>query len=87
MDKKVLKKKAMEYKGGSCLLCDYSKYPGALDFHHINPFEKEFNISDYNVWDETLVKELDKCVLLCKICHALTHAGFVDIELFKILER
>ena len=36
--------KCVEYKGGSCISCNYNKYPGALEFHHLNSEEKEFEI-------------------------------------------
>lgn len=86
MDKKSLKQLAVAYKGGCCLLCGYDKNPGSLDFHHINSFEKCFNISDYSYWDEIMQAELNKCVLLCKNCHMETHSGKVDHEIFTILE-
>lgn len=85
MDKAKLKKRAVEEKGGCCLLCGYKRCLAALDFHHINPHMKDFNISSKTSWEE-IEQELDKCVLLCKVCHVETHAGLVDIELFVELE-
>lgn len=41
-----LKIKAIEYKGGKCEICGYDKCVDALDFHHLDPSEKEFRISD-----------------------------------------
>jgi hypothetical protein len=35
----------IEYKGGCCVRCGYDKYQGALEFHHLNPKEKDFNPS------------------------------------------
>jgi hypothetical protein len=42
---KELKRKCIEYSGGKCKLCGYDKYAGSLHFHHINPTEKDFQIS------------------------------------------
>ena len=72
---KMIKEKAIKYKGGKCCLCGYNKYNGALEFHHINPDEKDFNISkDGHVrsW-ERVRGEIDKCVLLCANCHRELH--------------
>ncbi len=74
------KKKAVEYKGGKCLVCGYSRCLAAMDFHHKNPLEKD----GYGTgalkshWSfEKNKKELDKCVLVCVRCHREIHAGEV----------
>lgn len=80
--RKRLKQKAIEYKGGKCVLCGYSKYVGSLDFHHLNPQTKDFIISSGNCksW-EKIKKELDKCVLICKNCHGEIHGGIAALPL------
>lgn len=69
------KEKCVEYKGGKCDICGYDKYVGALEFHHENQKEKDFEISKLKSWtfDERIIKELDKCVILCSNCHKETH--------------
>ena len=70
------KRKLIEYKGGKCEICNYCKdVPSAYDFHHIDPSQKEFNISGKGIPRklELLKKEVDKCKLLCKVCHAELH--------------
>lgn len=70
-----LKTKAVEYKGGKCEKCGYSKCIQALDFHHKNPTHKDFSISQtrlYYAWDK-IKKELDKCLLVCSNCHREIH--------------
>jgi len=54
----------------------------ALEFHHLDPKEKEIKISDNttHTW-EKLVKELDKCVLLCSNCHVEVHAGIATLSI------
>lgn len=75
------KRKAVEYKGGKCCVCGYSHYIGALDFHHINPNEKTFNISKLRSYSWDVIKnEVDKCVLVCKNCHAEIHHGLIDLN-------
>lgn len=72
-----LKTLAIEYKGGCCQQCGYNKCTAALQFHHLDPNEKEFGLSVGGVtraWSKVKA-ELDKCVLLCANCHAETHAA------------
>jgi 5-methylcytosine-specific restriction endonuclease McrA len=72
----------IDYKGGKCEVCGYSKHPSALEFHHKNPVEKKFEIGDSknSVSKKVLQKELDKCALLCANCHREVHAGLVVLE-------
>lgn len=71
---KEFKKWAIEYKGGSCIKCGYNKCSRSLVFHHINPKEKEYVITNmYNRSQETKIKELNKCELLCANCHGEVH--------------
>ncbi|HEX8846567.1 MAG TPA: hypothetical protein VF791_18110 [Pyrinomonadaceae bacterium] len=71
--RRKIKIKAVEYKGGKCQKCGYNKCVGAMDFHHRNPHEKDFAISGNAGKWENMKKELDKCDLLCKNCHAEQH--------------
>jgi 5-methylcytosine-specific restriction endonuclease McrA len=48
-----------------CMECGYDRYIGALDFHHINPHDKEGRV--------TTVEEARKCRLLCANCHREAH--------------
>jgi len=70
-----LKIKCVEYSGGECQHCGYSKSLSALEFHHINPDKKDFAISKYKryVFNEKVKKELDVCILLCSNCHREEH--------------
>lgn len=83
-----VKEDLIKYKGGKCIICGYCKnVPRAYDFHHRNPEEKEFNISKYTVLNtERLKKEVDKCDLLCKNCHAELHDEEY-IEIRKIMRE
>jgi len=73
-----LKKEAVDYLGGKCSKCGYDKSLAALDFHHLDPSKKEDGIGNL-IWKNhsmnftKLKKELDKCVILCKNCHAVEH--------------
>ena len=69
------KTKAVDYKGGSCQKCGYNKDLTALEFHHLDPSQKEINPTKlyYKPWELTK-KELDKCVCLCANCHREIHS-------------
>lgn len=69
------KQKAIEYKGGKCVVCGYSKCHRALGFHHLNSSDKRFNISSSTRSFASIKKELDKCILVCANCHAEIHEG------------
>ena len=58
--------------GGECRLCGYAGSMGALEFHHLDPAEKRFELNARGVaWSlDTLRAEARKCVLLCSNCHA-----------------
>jgi predicted nucleic acid-binding Zn ribbon protein len=73
------KRRAIFYKGGCCQLCGYSKSVRALQFHHLSPGEKDFNVSRASKSWQTIKNELDKCILLCSNCHAEVHEGIVSL--------
>ncbi|MEK6895196.1 MAG: hypothetical protein AABX48_01620 [Nanoarchaeota archaeon] len=73
--RKKTKLKAVEYMGGKCIKCGYSKYPEVLEFHHKDPSTKEFNLGVGGLtrsWERTR-KEIEKCELLCANCHREYH--------------
>ena len=63
--RKRVKLKLVDYKGGKCEKCDYSKCVDALEFHHIDPNEKDFTIGGKSWSFDRLKSEVDKCILVC----------------------
>lgn len=66
--------------GGECVLCGYSRHIGALEFHHLDPSDKDFSIGQAGL-TRSLTKaraEAAKCALLCANCHAEVEAGIVS---------
>ena len=77
--------KLVEYKGGKCERCGYDKCIDALEFHHLNPDEKDFGVSCGDTRSlEKLKAEADKCIMVCANCHREIHA---EERERKILER
>lgn len=73
--RKMIRVKAIEYKGGKCSLCGYNKCNDALDFHHADG-GKDFGISQDGLtrsW-ERVKAEVDKCILICANCHREEHS-------------
>lgn len=57
----------IEKLGGKCVECGCTE---TLEFDHIDPSTKSFNISaGYHKPKEVLEEELSKCQLLCNKCH------------------
>lgn len=58
-----------------CIRCGESDY-ACLDFHHIDPASKDFaigSILDKGWRKERIMKEIDKCIVLCSNCHRKHH--------------
>lgn len=57
-----------------CIFCGYNRHPKGLVFHHRNPKKKKFKISQsMGRSPENLLKETEKCVVMCQNCHAVYH--------------
>ena len=68
------KKTLVNRMGGACIKCGYNKCLSALEFHHLEPTEKEFSISQVrNLSEARIEKELKKCILVCANCHREIH--------------
>ena len=74
-------------RGGKCERCGYDKYLGALDFHHIDPNEKELTIGNRDFKLKDCIEETKKCILICSNCHREFHAGLWNIEELNLEER
>ncbi len=87
--RKEIRKRPIEYKGGQCVLCGYSKCNDALDLHHIDASQKEFGISSGGLtraW-KRVVAEADKCIHICANCHREIHAGIVKVQPVQVIEQ
>jgi hypothetical protein len=76
-----VKRILVEEAGGSCALCGYDRFPGALQFHHREPSTKSFELSRNGVTRSLFEARAAaaKCVLLCGNCHAEVEAGVAKI--------
>lgn len=67
----------------SCILCGESD-PCCLDFHHINPEDKRFTLSQFineNMHSyRDVLKEMNKTCLLCSNCHRKLHHNSINVD-------
>lgn len=59
----------------SCKICG-EKHPACLDFHHVDGKTKDAAVSDFVIKGysiKTILNEVNKCIILCRNCHAKTH--------------
>ncbi len=72
--------RSKKLKGNCCCICGYKKSPWALDFHHVNPELKSFELSrKWGAAWELLLTELAKCILVCRNCHREIEAGITEV--------
>ena len=62
-----------EYKlNKGCARCGYNENSAALQFNHLDPDQKSFNIGENKRKKlETILEEIEKCEVLCANCHAI----------------
>lgn len=85
-----IKKLSIDYLGGKCNRCGWSGDYSGFDFHHIDRSKKSHETSATTLatksWEEIKL-ELDKCELLCALCHRLEHSGYNDDRFIKAVEK
>jgi len=80
------KKQALKFtqdikKKSWCSVCEEDRWY-CLDFHHKNESNKKHDISymaknGYST--DAILKEIKKCIVLCKNCHAELHIGSIPL--------
>lgn len=89
---------AINYMGNKCLECGnvnlfqlefhHKSNEIALEFHHKNKQDKLFTIGDGNFGInknfKKILKEFEKCIILCSNCHAIEHTDVDKFEQYKL---
>jgi predicted HNH restriction endonuclease len=79
---RAAKRKAFidSHRAGGCRLCDFD-VAQVCQFHHVDPAQKEAEVATLTASSESrILREIEKCIVLCPNCHALVHAGLIDLE-------
>lgn len=89
--RKKLKRLINNYKtaNNGCTFCDEQELY-CLDFHHLDPTEKEFDVSQLvsrTVTPARLIAEMQKCIIACSKCHKKIHKGCKLIAIKDMLAR
>lgn len=89
LDKKM---KAVALLGSKCNRCGFD-HPAALQFHHIDPTQKGFNVTTKQLASPRKIPwaiieaEVAKCELLCANCHFQHHSQWTDEDIAEARER
>jgi len=83
----IKKNEAIEILGGCCSSCGLTD-KDCLVFHHKDPSDKSFSLSECWHWQkwEVVKKEINKCKLLCCNCHAKLHKNETNWRLARLTE-
>lgn len=73
-----------EYKKTlSCVSCG-EKETCCLEFHHLDPSKKDFNIGmSLFHSDKKFQEEIEKCICVCANCHKKIHANIIKPDSFN----
>lgn len=67
-------------RGGKCERCGYNRCIKALEFHHLDPTQKDFTISNDHFKLKDAIEESKKCILVCANCHRELHDNLWSVE-------
>lgn len=68
------RKTVIDYLGGCCQICERDDYIEVLQFHHVDPSQKDKKYHQMRSWAlKRILVEANKCVLLCNCCHTIVH--------------
>ena len=76
------KLRAIELLGGKCNRCGWVGNIAGFEFHHLRDKESEIGNVANKSWS-LIKKELEKCELLCSICHRIEHSNNEDTKFLE----
>ncbi len=84
---RIRKLELIRMNRGSCEKCGYDRNYAALEFHHVDSDKKFFQLDLRSLsnrkWS-VIVKEAEKCILLCSNCHAELHNPACTMEGYSV---
>lgn len=69
---RIKKRLLQELNSHQCKYCG-EEHIACLDFHHKDPNQKLFAVSQYHKWNKILLEEASKCEVICVNCHRKIH--------------
>lgn len=80
--RRKVKRILVEEAGGACTMCGYDRCVAALEFHHVQPADKQFALSLRSARSIARLRaEAEKCMLLCANCHSEIEAGMLTLDM------
>jgi hypothetical protein len=73
------KNKLFQAFGARCACCGLKDHPICYDFHHLDPTEKDFSLTQKILSWDALITEAKKCCMVCALCHRKIHSGIVRV--------
>lgn len=72
----------VEANGHKCACCGLVDHPSLYDFHHINPEQKSFGLSNASTTraKSAYAQEAKKCVMLCSNCHRRIENNLITLD-------
>lgn len=83
------KRELINMMGGQCCMCGYKKNYAALEFHHVNPSEKSFQLDARrlsNTAMDVIMEESKKCILVCSNCHKEIHNPSFNADIVETID-
>ena len=83
------KRELINLMGGKCSLCGYNKNYAALEFHHVDPSQKAFQLDARHLSNtamDDIIKESEKCILVCSNCHKEIHYPDLQTSIVEEME-
>ena len=80
----------IDLRGSCCEKCGYNKNLSALEFHHKEPGKKESQLDMRRLSNSSMkwiLKEFDKCKILCANCHREEHNPKLTISMTRLLSK
>lgn len=80
------KNELIKMMGGKCSRCTYDKNYAALEFHHIDPSNKSFQLDSRHLSNTAMhliLEEAKKCILVCSNCHKELHYPNMEKEVLN----
>ena len=86
--RKLVKNTIVQLKGNKCAICGKTYPNNVYDLHHLNGEDKEFNLGNKTstIKLDKVIKEANKCILVCANCHRMIHSGDVQINVGNDIE-
>ncbi len=64
-------------KGHYGCVCCSEREIVCLEFHHLDPLQKDIQIGSQRHLSSRVIEELSKCIVVCANCHKKIHAGLI----------